>query len=568
MNYFRNGKGGAALLTRNYDGDGVDWGDHVLNISVNEALRTRGDAAVSVIEKELTQMISKKVWTPVDLRGLSRDEKYRIIRSSMFLKEKFLTSGEFEKLKARLVAGGDQQDKTLYDDLSAPTVGTSSVFTLLCIAAYEKRSITAIDISGAYLNADMTTGLAVHMRLDKNMTNMMIKLAPEYSEYADHKGCVVVRLDKALYGCVESAALWYENLRESLSQLGYVPNTHDICVFNKHDEYGVQCTIAVHVDDLMITSISSSMIESLAAGLTKKYGDITRKDGPVVNYLGMVFDMTKAGMARVSMSGYVGDMLKESGTVGGARTPATEGLFDVRECAAMATDEQRVRFHRHVAKLLYLAKRERPDLLTAVAFLATRVTKCSVDDLVKLERLLKYVCSTRDRGLVFAPGNKGIVLSVLIDAAYGVHPDGKSHTGSCVVVGERGAVHCKSAKQQIVTKSSTEAELVALSDSSNQALHLRNFIIGQGHSCEPVTVYQDNMSCMSLIERGRSAAERTRHIAIKYFWLKERVDMGEAVVKHLGTKQMYANILTKPLQGAQFKSERHGLTGWEDDIIV
>ena len=76
------------------------------------------------------------------------------------------------------------------------------------------------------------------------------------------------------------------------------------------------------------------------------------------------------------------------------------------------------------------------------------------------------------------------------------------------------------------------------------------------------------MSCRSLIERGRSAAERTRHIAIKYFWLKERVDMGEAVVKHLGTKQMYANILTKPLQGAQLKSERHGLTGWEDDIIV
>ena len=71
INYFRNGKGGAALLTRNYDGDGVDWGDHVLNISVNEALRTRGDAAVSVIEKELTQMISKKVWTPVDL---SREE--------------------------------------------------------------------------------------------------------------------------------------------------------------------------------------------------------------------------------------------------------------------------------------------------------------------------------------------------------------------------------------------------------------------------------------------------------------------------------------------------------------
>ena len=312
----------------------------------------------------------------------------------MFLKEKFLASDDFEKLKARLLAGGNQQDRDLYDDLSAPTVGTSSVFTLLSIAAHERRCITVVDISGAFLNADMTTGLTVHMRLDRNMTDIMIKLAPEYRNYVDTKECVVVRLDKALYGCVESAALWYENLRDSLSELGYLANAHDICVFNKRNEYGVQCTVAVHVDDLMIMSTDEGMIEAFVTGLIKRYGDITRKNGPVVNYLGMVFDLSTVGTAKVSMCGYVEDMLKESGTVGGARTPATEGLFDVRECAGMATEEQRVRFHRLVAKLLYLAKRARPDYPTAVAFLATRVTKCSTDDLVKLERLLKYVCCT------------------------------------------------------------------------------------------------------------------------------------------------------------------------------
>ena len=211
MNFFRNG-GGTALLTRNYDGDGADWGDYVLNISINEALRTRGDAALSVIEKELKQIIDKKVWAPVSVSNLSAEEKHRTIRSSMFLKEKFLASGEFEKLKARLVAGGNQQDRDLYDDLSAPTVATSSVFTLLSIAAHENRMITVIDISGAFLNADMDTGLAVHMRLDRNMSNIMTKLAPHYSRFTDHKGCIVVKLDKALYGCVESAAPWYENL--------------------------------------------------------------------------------------------------------------------------------------------------------------------------------------------------------------------------------------------------------------------------------------------------------------------------------------------------------------------
>ena len=80
-----------------------------------------------------------------------------------------------------------------------------------------------VDISGAYLNADMNTGLTVHMRLDKNMTGMMVKLSPQYEKYMDARGCVVVRLDKALYGCVESAALWYENLRESLHR---TPSTH------------------------------------------------------------------------------------------------------------------------------------------------------------------------------------------------------------------------------------------------------------------------------------------------------------------------------------------------------
>ena len=117
---------------------------------MNEALRTRGDAAVSVIKKELGQMIAKKVWSPVNLKGLTNDEKHRIIRSSMFLKEKFLASGEFEKLKARLVAGGDQQDLSLYEDLSAPTVGKSSVFVLLSIAAHVGRAVTVIDISGAF----------------------------------------------------------------------------------------------------------------------------------------------------------------------------------------------------------------------------------------------------------------------------------------------------------------------------------------------------------------------------------------------------------------------------------
>jgi hypothetical protein len=101
-------------------------------------------------------------------------------------------------------------------------------------------------------------------------------------------------------------------------------------------------------------------------------------------------------------------------------------------------------------------------------------------------------------------------------------------------------LHCKSTKQQIVTKSSTEAQLVALCDSASQGLHTRNFITAQGYECGPMTVYQDNMSCMALVERGQTGVERMGHKDIRYFWVKR----------------------TKALKGAQFASEKDALTGW------
>jgi hypothetical protein len=316
------------------------------------------------------------------------------------------------------------------------------------------------------------------------------------------------------------------------------------------------------VDDLMIMSKSKSMIHDLTQGLTKRYGEISLKHGPVINYLGMVLDFTHVGQVVVTMSGYTDDVLKSSGIPGTARTPATDGLFEVRDSASPVPEEVRVWFHKHVAMILYLAKRARPELLTAVSYLATRVTKCDSDDVDKLFRLIRYIRGTRHMGMILRPGASGIRVHLFVDASYGVHVDGRSHTGSCVVIGDLGAVHCRSSKQTIVTKSSTEAELVGLSDSANQGLFLRNFLRLQGYSMPVVTVYQDNLSCMALIARGRSGGERSRHIDIRYFWMKDRVDRGEAEIVHKGTSELYANVLTKPLQGSQFVYERGCLTGW------
>ena len=537
------------------------------NIGVREALRTMGAEASKVITQELKQMLDKKVWMPIEGAKLTAPQRSAVIRSSMFLKRKNNADGTFLKLKARLVAGGDQQDKNLYDDLSSPTVSTSAVFTLLAVAAHEHRHVAVVDISGAYLNAYMTKGVSVHMRLDRTMTGFITNIDARYKKHVDAGGGIIVLLKKALYGCVESAGLWYNNLKDSMSALGYKRNECDRCVFNCIGPDGVQCTAAVHVDDLLITSKSKSMVTHLVEGLRNRYGAITLAHGPIVNYLGMSINLSTPGRAEVTMRGYSDEVVFTSGVHGSARSPATEGLFETRDGAELAGEAARVWFHKVVAMVLYLAKRTKPECLTAVSYLTTRVTKCTADDLDKLQRLVRYIAATRNRGLVLMPGAGGITVKLYVDASYGVHHDGKSHTGSCIVIGDIGAVHCRSSKQLIVTKSSTEAELVGLSDSANQGIFIRTFLIAQGYHMPALTILQDNQSCMALIARGRSGAERTRHIQIRYFWVKERVDKGEVKIEYMRSEDMYANVLTKPLQGGQFVRERGCLTGWAQETV-
>ena len=156
-------------------------------------------------------------------------------------------------------------------------------------------------------------------------------------------------------------------------------------------------------------------------------------------------------------------------------------------------------------------------------------------------------------------------VSGYIDASYGVHKDARSHTGAVIVLGDAGPIWSKSGKQKSNTKSSAEAELMALSDAAAQVIHMRNFVMAQGYDLAPAVIYQDNMSCMALIKKGRPTSERSRHIDIREFWLADRVAQKQVVVEHLGTKFMFANLLTKAVQGAQFLDERLGLTNWDNE---
>ena len=543
-------------LSRNYDTS------YAFNMTVKDGISKLGDIAVDSIRKEMKQMCDKDVWEGVLINSLSPLQKSNIITSSMFLKDKYTAEGKFDKLKSRLVAGGHLQDRDIYDNGSSPTVSTTSVFIIASIAAKENRSLATIDFPGAFLNSDMPLegSHTVFMRLNKYLTDVLISIDKSYMKYVNDKGTCIVKLKKALYGCVESAKLWYDKISHDLSILGYTANAYDMCVFNRIEYNNKQTTLIIHVDDMMITCCDEKHVDMVIDEIEKLYPGLTKHRGKVLNYIGMTFNFESAGRVKITMEGFVKELLEDCTKIlGVSPTPAKPDLFLVKpdNPANLLSPPEREFFHSITAKLLYLSKRSRPDILTPVAFLTKRVTVPTKDDQEKLERTIQYVRGTKDLALTLETHDP-ITATSYVDASYGVHRDFKSHTG-CVITLGKGAIYGKSSTQKLNTKSSTEAELVALSDSANQVIWTRLFLIDQGYQDRSTIIYQDNQSTIQLIKNGRSNSERTRHISIRYFFLHDRVRQEDITITYKPTDEMLADMLTKPLQGEQFRALRNQL---------
>jgi hypothetical protein len=393
----------------------------------------------------------------------------------------------------------------------------------------------------------------VLMRIDKVTADILCKVDRKYALFQCNDGSIIVVLKKALYGCIESARLFYENVSKTLLDFGFTKNAYDECVFNK-DMYGKQCTIVIHVDDLKISCADSRGVDDVINELKRKYGNINVHREEIIDYLGMDFDYSKKGVVTISMTAMVEQVIEEMGVNSSARTPATNELFQVDEKSPALDKERKERFHSTVAKLLYMAKRARPDILTAVSFLTTRCTCSTEQDWEKLIRIAKYLFGTKELSLRLTADGK-VVIHSYIDASFACHPDGKSHTGEMITFGG-GAVFSRSSKQKLVTKSSTEAELVGLSDGLSHVLWTKNFLQSQGYANGPAIIHQDNKSTITLVEKGKSTSNRTRHISVKYFFIKDRMDKKEVEVVYTSTDKLHADFFSKPLQGHLFEKHR------------
>jgi hypothetical protein len=203
-----------------------------------------------------------------------------------------------------------------------------------------------------------------------------------------------------------------------------------------------------------------------------------------------------------------------------------------------------------VAKLLYLSSRARLEIIMAVVFLCTMVQGPTEEERMKLRHLLGYLLKTRKKVLELQP-SRSFKVTAYIDVSSALHNDGKSHTGIIMFVGGV-AVFCASRKQKCVSKSSTEAELVVLSNNLGCIELFYEFIpfIANGKVEIPL-IYQDNTSVITMVTSGGGIMQ-TKQMRSRIILVLESLKKQRVTICYIHTSGMIADGLTKPIKGKDF----------------
>ena len=542
-----------------------------------KGLKIFGDRAREAAYKEMDQLHGRAVFRPEHVSNLSKSEISKAQGSLMFITEK-----RDGKIKARTVYNGKPTREWMSkEDTRSPTVSLEGLMLTMCVDAKEGRDIMTADVPNAFVQTDMPEtdpgDDRVIMKVQGILAEMLVEISPEtYSEYLiteNGKPTLYLIVLKAIYGQLVCSLLWYLHFRKDLESVGFVFNPYDMCVCNRLIE-GSQQTVRFHVDDLMSSHILSRINDEFLQWLNDKYGSyglVQATRGAIHDYLGMTIDFSLDGAVKIDMIDYLAktcdefpERLEHMKSVPSAAPVDLFAAGDTSDTNMLSKGDSDT-FHTFVAKILFACKRSRPDMGTATAVLCTRVQGPNKDDWTKLCQAMKFILQTLTDPLILTIEDLKLV-KWWIDAAFAVHPDFRSHTGAVMSFG-RGALISISSKQKLNTRSSTDAELVAVDDAMSLVLWTRLFLEAQGIEVEENIVYQDNKSAIILEEKGKaSSGKRTRHLNIRFFFVYDHVKKGNLRIVYCPTKDMRGDYPTKPLQGFDFWSHRAFLMG--HDFLV
>jgi len=489
------------------------------------------DLWITAMDNEIKSIRSHKTWIIEDI-----PDHCRSIGCRWIFKAKRKANGDIDRFKARLCAKGFSQIPGVdFNETYAPVAKMTSIRAMLAIAAEKDLEIMQYDIDTAFLYGEIEE--IIYMDQPTGYTDPKRPFAK-------------CRLLKSLYGTKQAARQWNTCLHAHLTKQNFTNLNTDHCIYIRasSNEYTV---IAVYVDDLIVMSNKEGWINDIVVKLKDDFK--IKEIGELKYCLGIEISRNRVKKTLyMKQTGYIEKIAKRFGLQDckPVSTPADSNTILVK----MTEDEEfidKFPYRELIGSIMYAMIATRPDVANALGNVAKYSGKYNQSHWNATKRILKYMICTKDYGIKFN-GNASSTLYGYADANWGADIDTRRSTTGYLFILNGGLISWKSQRQRTVATSSTESEYMALFAATQESIWLRGLLKGFKHLKEgPTMIFQDNQGCIALA-RNPVYHSRTKHIDIKYHFIRDQLLLKTIDTKYVKTEDMLADILTKDLPRLKF----------------
>uniref|UniRef100_A0AAV1U951 Reverse transcriptase Ty1/copia-type domain-containing protein n=1 Tax=Peronospora matthiolae TaxID=2874970 RepID=A0AAV1U951_9STRA len=514
-----------------------------------EAMRSsHKEGWMKAISEELQALENNGVWSimkaPKDIRAL---------HSKWVFKTKRDAEGGIERLKARLVACGNEQVFGVnYGVTFAAVIDMSSVKMIFALARKWKAPAKHGDVPNAYVKADKEDNLDIYIHVPQGM-----QIAEDLKKKigVSQNNEIVLELKKALYGLKQAGRLWSKLLHQKLVDIGFKQSLTDMCVYFRWT-HGHLLIVGVYVDDLLVTGSDQGSVNSFFDELNS----LSVKDlGCARKFLGMHIQYNDENGYTFDQEVGIMDMLKEHGLEMGhsVRVPITQDWNDNEESVAVPLPvfggdgvvTVKV-FQSLVGSLLWISRCTRPDIAFAVHKASRRTHKPTMGDYKLAKKIARYLSGTKTLRLsMIGREDEPELLQVVgySDADFAADKgDRKSVTGGLITIDGMPVIWmCK--KQGGVSLSTMEAEFTAASIMARELLGIRELLQELDLRFEePIPLRVDNQAALKQLD-GERASAKAKHIDVRIKFVGDFATRGIIKPEYRETSSIPADILTKAL---------------------